>query len=219
MKSSIFALLTAALLTVPFTAASAQGGPPRVTAAVADVPGAAPSLDPIRPGDVIRLRVWREPDLSGEFPVDLSGQVTLPKLGAMHVATAPGDSLRAVLVAAYGRFLRQASVDVTVLRRVRVAGAVRTPGLYTVDPTITIGDVLVLAGGATPEGDVRRVRLVRDGARVGGALSRDANLGAVAIRSGDQLEVPERAWASRNVGAIGAIIGSSAFLVSALLRR
>lgn len=205
------------------TAAPVASAPAQHAASVAAAPAVAPvhagPIDSIRAGDVIRLRIWREPDLSGEFPVDVQGQVTLPKLGPMQVGGSPADSVRTKLVESYSQFLRQASVDVTVLRRVRVAGAVRNPGLFTVDPTITVGDVLVLAGGALPEGDLHHVRLVRDGVRVSGAVARDANIGALAVRSGDQLEVPQRSWASRNVGAISAIIGSSAFLISSIFRR
>ena len=31
-------------------------------------------VDPLRPGDVVRLRIWREPDMSGDFAVDEIGR-------------------------------------------------------------------------------------------------------------------------------------------------
>src|SRR5271163_4739261 len=45
------------------------------------------------PGDVVRLRIWREPDLSGDFPVDEHGTAVFPKIGPTPVAQVTTDSL------------------------------------------------------------------------------------------------------------------------------
>src|SRR5712671_2818383 len=55
----------------------------------------------LRPGDIVRLRIWREPDLSGDFPVDEFGHVNLPLVGTYPVANETRESLQAKLVAAY----------------------------------------------------------------------------------------------------------------------
>src|SRR5215216_201072 len=62
--------------------------------------------EPLRPGDVVRLRIWREPDLSGDFSVDESGQVVLPRLGSLSVMGISRDSLRRALVSAYATYLK-----------------------------------------------------------------------------------------------------------------
>ena len=43
-----------------------------------DPPSTGPPERQLRPGDVIRLDIWREPDLSGEFLVDEAGVVVFP---------------------------------------------------------------------------------------------------------------------------------------------
>src|SRR5207244_6351024 len=74
----------------------------------------------IRPGDVVRVRIWREPDLSGEFVVDETGTVVLPKLGAVTITGESAGAVRADLVRAYEKFLSHSAVEVTLLRRVLV---------------------------------------------------------------------------------------------------
>ena len=209
-------LLVAALVaSAPALAQQGQPSAPSQTPPESQVHG---SSDPLRPGDVIRLRIWREPDLSGEFPVRETGDVVLPKVGPMTVAGESPTAVRDRLVRAYSEFLQHTSIDVTLLRRVQVMGAVRNPGLYNVDPTMTVSDALALAGGATNEGDRRSVRLVRDGEPVDVKLNESTRLAAQTLRSGDQLVVPERSWISRNTGVVAAAITGGVSLLIALVR-
>lgn len=177
------------------------------------------SADILRAGDVIRLRIWREPDLSGDFPVDETGMVVFPKIGPFTVSHESPKTLKAKLIGAYQVYLRNPSIDVTLLRRVNILGAVRNPGLYPIDPTVTIADALALAGGTTPEGHSDKVELVRNGERLTVRLSRATRIVESPIRSGDQLYVPERSWISRNAGLLAAGISAGATLLVALLTR
>jgi len=174
----------------------------------------------LRPGDRVRLNIWREPDLSGEYPVDERGEVVFPKLGAMRVIDLSADSLKQLLVHDYTAYLRDPSVEVTLLRRVNVLGSVRTPGLYQVDQTQTIADVLALAGGPTSDGKPDRVELRRAGASTGIRLTRESHLFTSGVQSGDQLWVPQRSWFARNSGAMAAAgITATALIVVTLLRN
>jgi len=176
------------------------------------------SVDPLRPGDLIRLKIWKEPDLSGEFRVDDEGVAVLPRLGPTQVGGQEPAALTARLVAAYADFLQHRSIEVVLLRRIQVLGAVRNPGIYSVEPTMTVSDALALAGGTTSEGNPRRIDLIRGGRRLPVALSADTRLAATSIRSGDQLFVPERGWLSRNTGIVTAAITATVSLLIALLR-
>ncbi len=175
--------------------------------------------DPLRPGDLVRLRIWREPDMSGDFPVDESGMVVLPRVGPMRVTGEGPDQLRSRLVRAYEAFLQHSSIEVKLLRRVQVLGAVRNPGLYPVDATMTVADALALAGGTTPDGHPHRVELVRGGKRVPVQITGQTPISASSIRSGDQLFVPERSWLSRNTGLATAGITGGVSLIIALFTR
>ena len=198
--------------------AVAGGAPLAAQSAAPSTAANADSLGMLRPGDVLRLRIWREPDLSGEFGVDERGVVVFPKLGARTVIRVTADSLTAELVRDYAVYLRNPSIEVTVLRRVNVLGAVKVPGIYPADPTMTLGDVLALAGGVTPQGRGDRVEHYRNGARVSPPLAERVSLADTPIRSGDQIFVPERSWLSRNPGILAAMIGATVSLVIALSR-
>lgn len=176
-------------------------------------------LAAIHPGDVVRLRIWREPDLSGDFAVDEAGAVVLPRLGALNIAADSVASLRAKIVSAYERILSHSSIEVTVLRRLQVLGAVRNPGLYPVDPTMTVEDGLALAGGVTPEGNPNRIELRRHGLKLPVRLDQRMAINASPVRSGDQLYVPERSWLSRNTGTVVGILSVAATTVVLLVRR
>lgn len=172
----------------------------------------------LRPGDSLRVRVWREPDLSGVFMVDEHGDLTFPKLGRRSVLNVPIDSIRARVQREYAEFVRDASVEITPLYRVRVNGAVRNPGLFTVDPTMSVGDAIGLAGGVSPEGRNGVVELVRDGRRIATSISPSSRLVDLALRSGDELYVPERAWLTRNTGLLLGGLSAFASLVWAFQR-
>ena len=91
------------------------------------------------------------------------GIAVLPRIGPVPVTRMSSDSLRRFLIDSLGKFLRNPSIQVTPLRRIEVLGAVRSPGRYPVAPTVTVGDVLALAGGATSDGKTNQVVLRRDG--------------------------------------------------------
>jgi polysaccharide export outer membrane protein len=171
------------------------------------------------PGDVIRLRIWREPDMSGDYPVDATGTVVFPRVGDYHVLDDTAETLRSRLLTDYQVYLRNPSIEITVLRRIRIIGAVNDPGLHLVGPTITVADALALAGGPTPIGDPDQVRILREGEQVAVDIHQNTLIGESPIRSGDQLLVPERSWVSRNAQVVAAVItGTVSIFVAFILR-
>lgn len=173
----------------------------------------------LRPGDAVQVQVWREPDLSGTFTVDDRGVVTLPLLGDRQVAGFEPAELRDELLADYREYLQNPSIQVTVLRRINILGAVTQPGLYPVDATISLSEALGMAGGITPEGDYDDIRLYRDDRVITRDLDRNVLVGDVDIRSGDRIVVGEKNWFERNPGAlIGSLIAAAAGVTVALIR-
>ena len=207
-------LFLLALIVLSAAAASAQ----TTSAAPAARRAARDSTGTLRPGDIVRLRIWREPDLSGDFPVDEDGMVVFPKIGPLQVVGESPMWLKDTLVKSYQVYLRNLSIDVILLRRVNVLGAVRNPGLYPVDPTMLLADVIAAAGGATPQGKSDEVELLRGGRTVTAHLTGGTLVADLHIQSGDQLFVPERSWAARNSGVVAAALTASVSLIIALLR-
>lgn len=171
----------------------------------------------LEPGDIIRLRIWREETMSGEFRVDAEGMAVLPRLGAWRVVEKEPTALRNELIEEYSKYLRSPAIEITFLRRINVGGAVQRPAVYHVDPTMTIRDVLLEAGGPTPWGRTDRVELIRDGTTIQAQLRVDLPVVESPVRSGDQLLVPERSWLSRNtsaaVGIGGALLSFAATMI------
>jgi polysaccharide export outer membrane protein len=170
-------------------------------------------------GDVLRVYVWREGDLSGDFPVDEVGRVTLPMLGVVKVEGLQWYALRDSLLSLYSRQLRNPSVMLTPLRRVQVLGEVPKPGNYLADPTLSLAGLVALAGGATAGGDLHRVRVVRGGKTIVKSASVESILLTADVRSNDQIFVDRRAWIERNGAFVASALISTAGILVALIRR
>jgi len=159
------------------------------------------TADILRSGDAVRLKIWREPDLSGDFEINESGIATLPKLGPMHVVNLTPAVLHDSLISLYSVYLKDPAIEVVHLRRINIMGAVKNPGVYTLEPTLTVEGALALAGGNTPQGKSNEFELRRNGQRIPLKISATTQIAALPLRSGDQIFVPERSWLSRN-GAV-----------------
>lgn len=203
------ALAGSALFVALLTASPvhAQDATPEATARDA---GAAP----IQPGDQIVLSIWREPDLSGTFTVDAAGTVVLPRLGALPAATMSGSELQDTVRKEFTRYLRNPSIQVQVLRRVGVQGEVRDPGLYMVDLTKTLREVISEAGGITEFGNPNRISIMRDGERIPLEEDEGARFLTAELRSGDQVFVGRRSWFEINSLAI---VSTAAVVVSVMV--
>ncbi|MCX5762709.1 MAG: polysaccharide biosynthesis/export family protein [Gemmatimonadetes bacterium] len=161
----------------------------------------------LRAGDAIKLLVPREKDLTGTFPVDPTAFVTLPLIGRVQVGGKPWNEVNAAILAAYQRQIREPGITLIPLRRVVVLGAVNKPGSYFVEPAGTLSSAVALASGATLEGALRRIRIVRGDSTFRADASRHKELADVPIQSGDQIYVLQRNWFERN----------SNFLITAIL--
>lgn len=194
MRLILFSLVLPILASLPAPAA------PQVVSASSELV--------LMPGDVLQVVIWREEDLSGEFQVDRDGVVVLPLLGERTVVGRPWGEVKDELLEGYRGELRNPSIELTPFRTVYVLGEVRLPGLYQVQPTHdNLAGAVALAGGATPQGDVMKLKVVREGTVVLDGIPGERRLAALGIRSGDQIFVPRRGWFDRN----------STFLVSAML--
>lgn len=180
-------------------AARAQNPAPAqnpMPAAAPAAPAAADSLSPlaIRPGDVIRVVVWGHEELSGEFPIDENYNLLYPLIGAINVRTLSVAQLRDQLNTQLSQLFQRPFLTLTPLFRVAVLGEVLKPGLFSVDPTLTVFDLLALAGGPTRQANQRKLQLIRGGENIRVSLEPAAiarsTLRELGVRSGDQLVMP-----------------------------
>ena len=172
----------------------------------------------LSPGDALQIRIWREPDLSGDFVVDEEGVVTLPMLGRILTGDVSVRELRGQLLEMYGLELRNPSITITPVRRVYVLGEVNRPGLYGLDPTASLASAVALAGGANREGDLRKLSLVRDGTPILSGIEPTTDLLSTGVRSGDQIFVDRRGWWERNQNFVVTSVLGVAGIVVAVIR-
>lgn len=165
-------------------------------------PAAATSAEPILPGDIVRLTVWREEDLSGDFPVNQFGLVVLPLVGEYDVSSETQWSLREKVIEDLRASRYNPSIELVVLRRVRVVGEVNEPGIYPLDPTMSVADAVAMARGRTQFAEEGDVVLRRGGNVIDADLRIDERIAESQIRSGDEILVPRRGWLDRNLTAV-----------------
>jgi polysaccharide export outer membrane protein len=139
--------------------------------------------DKLSPGDLIRVFVYKNTDLSAEFRIQENGRVTLPLVGGQHLAglTLPEAEKRIAEALITGGFLHAPQVSVTVVaarkRQAVVLGHVVKPGPVPLDYVNTrLSDVLAAAGGiAASGGDL----VVITGQREGKEFRREINIAEV----------------------------------------
>lgn len=165
------------------------------------------------PGDAIRVTIWRDAKLSGEFFVNDRGETVFPLIGTRLTAGRPWSEVRDSLLTAFGRELRAPDVGLVPMRRVFVLGSVSRPGVYYTDPLGTFAQAVALAGGTTSDGDPTRIRVVRAGTPVIRRTALDAVMSVNDLQSGDQIFVERRSWFDRNSGTV---VGAGAGLLGVM---
>ena len=170
------------------------------------------------PGDVLRVAIWREPSLSGDFQVDKDGTLVLPLLGKTQVDDGAWNTVKDNLMERYLSELRNPSIELVPFRSVYVLGEVALPGRYNVHPT---NDNLVgavsLAGGVTSDGDVTNMRIIREGEIILDGIVGEQRLAELGVRSGDQLFVGRRSCLDRNSTIIASAVLSLGCIMVAIL--
>ena len=187
MKRSAFAL-AAALLAVLAAAPAAAQNPPSAPDSL--------RIIAVRPGDVVKIQVWGHEELSGEFPVDENYDLFYPIIGAINVRELTVRQLRDRLNHELESLFQHPFIVVVPLFRIAVLGEVERPSLYSIDPTMTVYDVIALAGGVTRDANQKKIQLLRAGEEVQLILSASAighaTLRDLGVRSGDHIVVPRK---------------------------
>lgn len=133
----------------------------------------APANYQIGAGDMVRIAVFQNPDLTLEVRVAESGIISFPllgtvKLGGLSVAQAEAEITRGLRE---GNFLQQPQVTVLLMQvrgnQASVLGLVNKPGRFALDVVgMRLSELLALAGGLAPgANDIVTLSGERDGLR------------------------------------------------------
>jgi polysaccharide export outer membrane protein len=189
----------------PTTPQKPPAGKPAVPGPV--VPGPVVPVEPgftIGTSDVLGILVWREPEMSGDIAVRLDGMISLPLIRDIQAAGLTPNELAERIQTAAREFVTDASVTVVVRqmnsRRVFITGEVARPGVYSLASSMTVMQLIAVAGGLSEFADSKNIAILRvevgrttrfpfDYKNVANGKKPAQN---IELKSGDTVVVPER---------------------------
>ncbi len=113
-------------------------------------------------GDKLRINIYDEPDLSGEFQVSGTGVVNMPLIGSVPATGLTASELEQALVEAFSQgYIKNPRIAVEVFdfRPYYVLGEVNKPGQYPAQEALTIQAAIATAGDFTYRADRSRIFL------------------------------------------------------------
>jgi polysaccharide export outer membrane protein len=119
----------------------------------------------IGPQDVLRVDVWKEPEISRVAPVRPDGRISLPLLNDVQAAGLTPTQLANVIAEGLKKYINNPQVTVGVneinSRRVYVTGEVLKPGAFPLQPGMTVLQALAISGGFTQFARIKGIYILR----------------------------------------------------------
>lgn len=133
------------------------------TAAVAAPPDASYT---VKPGDVLQIVVWKEPELQNNAVlVQPDGRFSFPLAGQMDANDKTAAQLQQEISARLARFITDPVVTVSLAQingnKVYVLGQVQKPGVFVVNPSVDVMQAISMAGGTTPFAALGSIKILR----------------------------------------------------------
>ncbi len=131
-----------------------------------DVPPGIDGLEALGRGDVLEVRVFREPDLEGVFRVSATGDIDFPLIGRVDVeGRRPEEVAEIIRARLAGDYLKEPQVSVLLResnsRKVHVIGQVARAGTFPFRVGMTVIEAITSAGGFTAVANPNRTRVTR----------------------------------------------------------
>jgi len=154
--------------------------------------------------DVLGVIVWREQEVTGDVTVRPDGMITLPLIRDVKAAGLTPTQLADRIQEALREFITDASVTVVVRqmnsRKVFITGEVARPGAYALTSSMTVMQLIAVAGGLTEFAEAKSISVMRveggqtrtfpfDYKNVASGKKPGQN---IALKIGDTVVVPER---------------------------
>lgn len=145
------------------------------------------------PGDRVRVNVFGEEALSGEFLIASNGAVAMPLIGTVAAGgltpEAFQEQIQTRLIATDMVRAPRVSANVIEYRPYFILGEVNKPGQYTYSIGLTVTKAVATAGGFTYRANTVNVFVTREGSAAEIPLSITA---ATRIGPGDTVRIGER---------------------------
>jgi len=116
-------------------------------------------------GDSITVSVWKELELQRKVIIRPDGRFSFPLAGEVQAAGRSADQVRIDIENQLKKYIPEAVVAVMVEdvsgNRIYVIGQVTKPGMYVMNPELTVLQALSLAGGSTPFAKLDNISVIR----------------------------------------------------------
>ncbi|WGF88903.1 polysaccharide biosynthesis/export family protein [Marinivivus vitaminiproducens] len=168
-------------------AAAAEGTPNTTTLPEVDVANAYK----LGPGDQVRITVFGNEDLSGEFTIDGQGNLALPLVGAINAGgSSPRELENTIRTSLADGYVvnPQVAIEVLTYRPFYILGEVNNPGSYPYVNGMTVIQAAAVAGGFTYRAAESSITLTRGGTNGSTAVVEPET----SVIPGDIIRVPER---------------------------
>lgn len=143
-------------------------------------------------GDKLRIVVFGQAGITGDYLVDANGQVTLPLVGNVPARGYTTKALAQTIAERLKQgYVREPHVTVSIAsyRPFFILGEVTNPGQYSYVPNMTAENAVAIAGGFSPRAKKGAVELTRN---MGGRQFRQRVPLSYPLRPGDTVVVGER---------------------------
>jgi polysaccharide export outer membrane protein len=144
------------------------------------------------PNDRVRVKVYGEPDITGEYEIDSNGQVSIPLAGRVRAEGLTTKQLERAITSALAKGIvrdPRVNVEVALFRPYYILGEVKKGGEYPYRLGLTVMDAVASAGGFTYRANESKVYVQRAGASAEQVYSLDT---PVPVFPGDNIRIPER---------------------------
>jgi polysaccharide export outer membrane protein len=188
-------VFTSGLLAVAFQVSGCGTPGDRGAATQADIEAvttAATAVPRFQGGEKIRITVYNEPTLSGDYDIDPNGVVSLPLAGTVRAVGLTQPQLEQELAKKFkSEYLRNPKLTVTIIqfRPFYFVGEVEKQGEYAYKPGLNVLTAMALAGGGTYRAN-RNYVLIQHFGETG--MKEYPQSAATLILPGDLIKVPER---------------------------
>ncbi len=119
----------------------------------------------IGPDDILIIRVWREPDLSGPVGVRPDGKISLPLIGELQAGGTTPEKLAEKITEGFSKYLNKPEVMVQVAavnsKKYFISGEVQRPGSYPLVSSTTVLAAIAIAGGFRDYADRKNIIILR----------------------------------------------------------